>query len=376
MNILIRCPHCHSDFKIDVRFAGQDASCAHCGGRFTVKPIESPNNNEAPSSPTDPNHPDAPDIWPGIPDLANPNAPRIEIPTHLDHALTEPNPPGDAGPAEPGPTPEIPLIDEFTDPGPAFRKDLIRLIPPVRTRAEVPTFIVAMLLFYLMPFLQLVSTFCCVSWLGLFGISGCLAAFFVTIVTETAQGADELPYLSSLFAALENVWSDIVVPISSFFISFLYVLLPLMIANPILWYLAEKGAISETLCKGILVALLVAGLFFWPIVMLILAFDRLLLLLRPDLIVAAIKAVLGPYLLCWLCLLAAFAVGYAVSFLLPQGAPGKLEVTWRTIAALALLAINLSVFIYAMRIVGLLYLHYQHRLPWRLEARTKHPLEE
>jgi len=31
---------------------------------------------------------------------------------------------------------------------------------------------------------------------------------------------------------------------------------------------------------------------------------------------------------------------------------------------------------YAMRVVGLLYRHYEHLLPWQLDPEKKHPLEE
>ena len=47
-------------------------------------------------------------------------------------------------------------------------------------------------------------------------------------------------------------------------------------------------------------------------VMLILAVDKISLLLRPNLIIQSIKDVFKPYLICWLCLLVVIAFLYAV----------------------------------------------------------------
>ncbi|MBN1844549.1 MAG: hypothetical protein JW810_02620, partial [Sedimentisphaerales bacterium] len=206
----------------------------------------------------------------------------------------------------------------------------------------------------------------------------------------------------------ENIWSEIVVPTINMFGAFFYTQIPTILVGAILMQFACSTAPAPVMPAGmpepnlagqvagmaagagggelelalwaqaILTMTTLGGMFFLPMVLLILSFDAIGLLLRPDLIVRAIGAIWKPYLLGWLCLLAGVAVFWLAMKLVPEpeaGEPGGL-VGLRLLVQIPVLTLDLAVFLYAMRVIGLLYLHFQHLLPWTLEKKTKHPLEE
>ena len=89
-------------------------------------------------------------------------------------------------------------------------------------------------------------------------------------------------------------------------------------------------------------------------------------LLRPDLIIRSVIAAFGPYLLCCGCLYAAaYLWNWAIAGVLPEGSNVGFGIA---LAAAILTSIGgVCITLYAMRIVGLFYRHYKHRLAWAFE---------
>jgi hypothetical protein len=127
------------------------------------------------------------------------------------------------------------------------------------------------------------------------------------------------------------------------------------------------------------------GIFFWPMVVLMLALGCWPMLLRPDRLLWTIVLSFSAYLAVWLALLPAFSIwlmGFARPVLMELGIEDTLSDWWIETAVIgggqypwqALLVLILGVpllktylTLVSMRIVGLYYLHFKHRFPFRLE---------
>ena len=110
------------------------------------------------------------------------------------------------------------------------------------------------------------------------------------IITDTAEGCDELPYFGSFMEALMNPWTQIIVPLTNFIAALLYCILPSMIAALIYSSITNNYEINNQTVQLLLTGLSIGGLFFWPMVALVLAYDRINLLLRPDIILRSVIA--------------------------------------------------------------------------------------
>jgi len=169
------------------------------------------------------------DIWPEVPDFDG-------DPTSLTPRRRRPVRPKQTE------TDEQALEIDESQVGRAFRSDLIRLVLPIRSVGEVSILICVILLFIGVPMLRFLSLFCCFNWILLLGILGCLISFFFNVLTSTAEGDNQLPYLSSLATTLlEDFWQGIIVPISNFLGSILYAFSPCMAVSIIYFIVTGRS---------------------------------------------------------------------------------------------------------------------------------------
>ncbi|GEM_PF-2114801 len=385
MKYEIRCESCGGRFTLEGIEAGHILNCPHCQSQIQLQHRPASSGEERSGEELQD------EIWPELvrPDeIGKPSDSTVVVASSAEESSET---------GEPG------FLEEASyDPEAEFRRDLVRFIVPCRTAEEVPTLVIMVILFVAWPFLNMFSFFCCLDWLIQLSLLGCFCTFFAEIVTETARGGDQLPYFGSISAALDNFWSEIVVPTLNFIFAVLYCQIPAILGGIILQVLLPPTEVSESIRNGvadpnavvilagetgpvwhpaaeaILTALIVVGMFFLPMVILILAFDKVQLLIRPDLIWEAIRRILKPYLLGWISILIGGCILWLTSSLLPeQEFQEYARVNYVHLALVGvLLLVDLLVFIYAMRVVGLLYRHYEHLLPWRLDPEKKHPLEE
>ena len=239
----------------------------------------------------------------------------------------------------------------------AFRKDLLRLALPVRSWRDAFNLLVLLLLVIALPFL---GCCCCIRYILL----GYLCAYALNVVAGAAAGEDNLPELGSLKDALYSLWSDVFMPLADFLGSLFLALLPAGFLSLLFLGLEKLFPLSPQVRNALTVAAAVAGAFFWPILMLIFALEKYTIVLHPLWIIKSIQGILRPYVIAWLALLAAGALLYFSFFLYDYFFPPDPSSALQSIGAAALSILDTLVFLYAMRVVGLLCRHYRHRLPW------------
>ncbi len=288
------------------------------------------------------------DIWPEVPDRGG------------EMQLGEPAPEGAEQSRSDGEAVEVDESEGTAD----FGKDLLRLAIPIRSTGEASTFIIIIILFTTIPFLVKASLFNCLTLFFLVGIIGSLASFFFNILTDTAEGQDKLPYLASIFTTLlEDFWQGVIVPISNFFGAILYAFVPCMMVSAIYFFATGNKTPFADWPLPLFIILLAVGVFFVPMVMLVLARNKLTLLFKPVEIFLSMLSVWKPYLMCWFCLLIAVGLALGANFFMEPYAGETLSTTWVLVTP-AICILDIWVWIYAMRVIGLLWRHYQHQLGW------------
>ena len=250
----------------------------------------------------------------------------------------------------------------------SFRKDLFRLVSPIHSFGDGVTFFFLLLiaLYLAAPLMGFMFM------MGKFFLAGYFYAYMFSVIVDTANGDNELPDLPGV----TDFWDDIIRPYMLFAFSFLCTCWPLLvIVMLVITQGLDHGFAPENPEEGaaylnpqLLIFLLILsliGLISWPMVMLGLALGDGLGAIRPDLVILSIIKTLGPYLICCisiiLCGLAwlwsssslAAAGGDSIVSLLLSGLAGQIG--------------SLCLFIYTMRVMGLLYRHYKHRLAWEFE---------
>ncbi|MBN2376519.1 MAG: hypothetical protein JXD22_08965 [Sedimentisphaerales bacterium] len=368
MKIRVCCNRCGYGFSIDGRFAGRAFRCSNCNGIIKTTRLTKASGTEGslPNAATNQigaeSAVDEKQLWPGVPEFKKPRTSPEEVPTGVAETVF------DTGKNE--------TAAEGYEPEKAFRQDLLRFISPIQTVGELSTFICLVILFVGWPYLEIASSCCCAGFLIKWGCVGCLCSFMFNIITETAEGCDELPYLDSLMEAITNPWTQIIVPLTNFLGALFYGTLPSLIAFLIYSLITKDFEVSNQTVQLIFSVLSLGGLFFWPMVALILAYDQLLLLLRPDIIFRSIIAIWKPYLIAWVALLIVFGVLFFGQSNLPNFQDVGFELTPKVFGYVGVQLVCLIVFIYAMRVIGLLYRHFDDRLSWAERSDPKHPLEK
>ncbi len=231
-------------------------------------------------------------------------------------------------------------------------KDLTRYLVPVRSMGDgVMVFILVILTVYsALPtygIFMLISQLC---------VRGMVCAIFFNIILETANGNDDLPSLSEI----PDMWGGFLRPLLMFFASVIYAFVPGIILSFAYASLASTFSNDENIATLILccpILLFAVGLFLWPMIILTMALNDGFIV-RPDYVFKSIIRMIGPYILCCICLyVAVFVCTWAL-----EATKDKSD-DFLVIAIIAQVG-SLLVQIYSMRAIGLLYRHYQDRLEW------------
>ena len=234
----------------------------------------------------------------------------------------------------------------------SFIKDLGRFLTPIRDFSDGVAFVMILLL---SMFVSYPITFPFVVMAKIMA-SGIVCSFMINVMLETANGNEHLPSPANL----PETWWKIVRPYYQLLISAVYAFLPGIIVF-LLYYTIKTTSGAEEINpvgqKVILVAML-SCLFFWPMIILVIAL-RDSFFIRPDKLVVSIIRTFKPYIICCVCLYAAVAVTFlSVAMYASKGQGGLI------VAAITAQVGGLSIQIYAMRVMGLLYRYYGDRLDW------------
>lgn len=204
---------------------------------------------------------------------------------------------------------------------------------------------------------------CCMNYISFVVIWGWLLAFYLNIIYETAFEINYLPQIqlsSGDFLGLTALAWYVLKPFLIFLYTMFIVQLPFIIA---LAMLADKGLTYENMWEAqtglhlLLQALLIFGLFLFPMAILTTAVGKDLTLLRPDYILIPIfKAPVSYLVIVALLVAAALLENQTTQF---EGAPLA-----KTAADLVLNIAVQVVAIIAMRSIGLFYRHYSCYFKW------------
>lgn len=175
---------------------------------------------------------------------------------------------------------------------------------------------------------------------------GCLFWYYMQIIYSTAFDVELLPDVH-LGGFPRFMW-NILKTIYTLFIVLVVLGLPCLIALLI----TKKMGISS---PALLWALIIGGLFLFPMAILTVAIGKDLTMLRPDYLLTPIYKAFGPYLTPAALCIAAAVLAIQAYF----GATLAISAAWLT----ANLAIQIIAII-AMRSIGLFYRHYSCHLPW------------
>jgi hypothetical protein len=221
-----------------------------------------------------------------------------------------------------------------------------------------------------------------ISFMGVFWIAAWLwyAAFRVAVVESAANGQFRLPDVNISW----DYWSDLLEPAIRWYGSWLMVLVPAFAYSTVQGY-RGMNVISDTWqailnpplvgiagpsVDPVLMTLTIVGLFFWPMVALVVIIEGFSSLWRIDRILFTFGNSLAPYLVTVAVIAAAFAIDILNrTYLVPPlsgiwqasttGAMGM----WFLKRVLAT-GVELYVGIVAARAIGLYFRHFGHRFAW------------
>jgi len=250
---------------------------------------------------------------------------------------------------------ESPLPDSDTQQAPqgtSFMKDLGRLLTPVRDFSDGVTFFMILLLSL---FVSYPTIFPFVGLAKLMA-SGIICSFMINVMLETANGNEHLPSPANL----PETWWEIVRPYYQLLVSVIYAFLPGIIVFLIYYTIKITSGAEEIdpIGKKVVLVTMLSCLFFWPMIILVIVL-RDSFFIRPDKLIVSILRMFKPYIICCVCLYAAVtAMFLSIAMYASEGQGGLI------IAAITAQVGGLSIQIYAMRVLGLLYRYYGDRLDW------------
>lgn len=277
---------------------------------------------------------------------------------HVPEPRAAPPPDDDASPGRSGETGTAPAGQ------PPFWRELGgSFAVPLETGNLITLFVIAFAHFWC----HLLTYAGCFGLIGLILLGGYLCAFYFSVVAETAAGEDDVPDIW-----VSSVFDDLIMPLVRFIGSCLIVLLPLLSYLVFVTLTTQGVSIGLTPDQMTIATILgIAGGFFWPAVVLIVALGQSLFSVRPDLVVRTVISAPLPYLTIWGVLLVTGTLYYL---------PGSdVVVQWRAqlwtsgnLAGVLLVPLLVSMItaysgIVTMRVIGLYYRHYKHRFPWKAE---------
>jgi hypothetical protein len=197
-------------------------------------------------------------------------------------------------------------------------------------------------------------------------IRGWIASVLLSVIQDTASGSEELPGIKIQDGAME----DVIKPLLKYIGAGACALLPACIYL----ILMVSGSLPGTLASGLNLALLVgAGIFVWPIFLMLFAFGAPAQIFRVDLIVTTIFRTFLPYLGLWLMLLLA-SFDMVLLLLAEVVARTSLNITVPQVPQIPGMAgnmiysaVSLYLSIVSMRLIGLYYLHFKKRFTFVME---------
>lgn len=239
-----------------------------------------------------------------------------------------------------------------------FFQDLFYLLSPIHSVGDAIKLFFLIIITIIMNLTVFFASFILIS--GIMVICGYWCAYMFSIVVETAGGDDELPE----FPGVLSFWEDILHPLLLWIASFIYAFLPMIVMAV---YYEINGLNSGTPTfgpqeKAIVFGLSLLGLFFWPMILLGLSLGESLSSVRPDFVLRSIANTFLPYLICCLCLCGCFLLWNFSHSAMAHTHGGTLG-GWIAFSIAGKTG-GLCLWIYAMRTMGLLYRHYQHKLVW------------
>lgn len=201
--------------------------------------------------------------------------------------------------------------------------------------------------------------------IGKFIIGGWLAACYLSVVTHTAMGIEALPGVKME----DGPWDDIIKPAFRYAGAFFFALAP---AAAFVILLAS-GALPDFMQSGVALLLwLAGGVFVWPMLVMLFAFEEWKQAYRVDLIITTISRAFLPYLSLWLILLVVGSTS-----ILPVLFPifDKLGVDIHPeflsgnglLTSILMQAVGVYLTIVSMRQIGLYYLHFKNRFTFSFE---------
>lgn len=186
------------------------------------------------------------------------------------------------------------------------------------------------------------------SWIITVITTGYLFAYMQKIIAHSAQGEDEVPD----FPEFGEWWSDIILPFLLFVGTFIVSFLP---AIGVFFLL--KGNADAPAMGAALIAALVAGAVYFPMALLAVAVSDSFVALSPHIVVPSMFRVIAPYIVC--CLALGILVGLRIGVEAGMSMVG-IPLLTRVVTGF----ISLYILVVEMRILGLLFRSYRHRLGW------------
>ncbi|MCC7290925.1 MAG: hypothetical protein IT449_02550 [Phycisphaerales bacterium] len=208
-------------------------------------------------------------------------------------------------------------------------------------------------------------------------VKGWYAAFKFSIIAAAANGEDDLPRMGDGF---DDFWDGVLLPLFRYIAASLLAMLPIFIylvwvfsrfetADGLMlkdyfigaWRYDDYGPFldsTEALVVGGLACML-AGMFMWPMFMLVAGLGGVAALVRLDLMFTTIVRTFPIYLLVVVLVFGSFALGGLAAALL--SATGKAPLLLMG-ALVGMMDVYLT--IVAMRVIGLYYHHYKKRFAW------------
>jgi hypothetical protein len=194
-------------------------------------------------------------------------------------------------------------------------------------------------------FLEFLSRF---SWILSIITTGYLFAYMQKVILCSAQGEDEMPD----FPEFGEWWSDIILPFLLFTGTVVVVFLPAIVV----FFLFNADLESPEMGVAIIAALVFGGIYF-PMALLAVAISDSFVALSPHIVVPAMIRIFVPYLVTCLVLGLLFGVRVGAHFAMEFVNLPILPTVVLGFISLYLLMVN-------MRVLGLLFRSYRHKLGW------------
>lgn len=240
--------------------------------------------------------------------------------------------------------PESSLGNYFTD----CMRSLMFIVEP----GNFAPFLIVSVISMIQPWFKYAP---CIGWLCILIIEGWVISFYFNTMLNAAGGRRELPEL----AVMDGWLDDIFIPLFKYLASWAIVLWP-AIAYGFFTVPALSGPVFGTEHVVVLV-LTGAGVFMWPMSLLLVGLGGVSSFARPDLIFRTLLRTFVPYVLT--CLLACLAMGLFGFLMFGAGmTPGGQDHPAALEAILEL--VNVYLWIIVVRFIGLYYYHFKDRFAW------------